>query len=591
MPNGQNVFPRNNPYNFVPSDTPIKMHPQAPKLSRFDGLSGSIKCLLTNETPLMIAGERDESQRPRRLDFFKKNGLLAIPGTSLKGMIRTILETVTNACFAVFDEDRLDYRTPRSLKAGQVIRMPQDGQPGQIRQMEKGWIAMQGKPNNILGIIGNARQNFTLARVPAGTQSGDAVWVQYKKIDRYINSRERPVPGPFYLITSMSHTARQGYTAGIYKITGQSINHKKRERIFFPVSGGTIYTFSQQEVDDYNYVLTQQLERYQSQGGFVLLERNPLKEGALVYFQPQGNQAKNISRVEIPRLRYVHSRKDRLPADYHKCTNRENLCAACRLFGFVEGDERLSGRIIVSDAEHVSGSGEAQNYLNLKVLGTPHPTSYNFYLIDQTNPSIVRNYDGNRIENERGRIGNQTSSVQLRGRKFYYHHPPYNNLQRYCCNPNETSAELYSRAKPVLANNTFRFQVQFRNLSEFELGLLIYCLELEGNLKHKLGMGKSIGFGTVKITIDSLKVEENSKAKYLDFEASEPLEKQANRSNYVTTFKNQVTQLLGKPFEQLLNIQKFKKILDPTQSPSNIGYPQGGYQWYMNHRNTPLPPL
>jgi len=104
-------------------------------------------------------------------------------------------------------------------------------------------------------------------------------------------------------------------------------------------------------------------------------------------------------------------------------------------------------------------------------------------------------------------------------------------------------------------------------------------------------MGKSIGFGTVKITIDSLKVEENSKAKYLDFEASEPPEKKANRSHYVTAFKNQVAQLLGKPFDQLLNIQKLKKILDASQSPGHIGYPQEGYQWYMNHRDTPLPPL
>lgn len=589
----RSAFPRNNPYNFVPGDTPIKMNAQAPTLSQFKDLSGSIECRLATETPLMIGGERDDSSRPQRVDFFKINGHLAIPGTSLKGMVRSVLEAVTNACFVVFDGEKLDYRTPRiNLKAGQVIRKASNGQLGQIRQTERGWIAMQGRPTNILGIQGRNTQTFTLASVPDSKESGETVWIKYQRIDRYRNSRGRTIPGPFFLVTSISSNQKPGYTEGIYKITGQSINNKKRERIFFSTNGSEIYSFSKQEVEDYDYILKQQLERQQTQGGFQLRERAFLSKGALVYFQPQpGNQAKFISRVEIPRIRYAISRQDLLPDEYDKCTDPNNLCAACGLFGFVQKDERLSGRIIFTDAEHISGSGEAQDYLNLKVLGTPHPTSGNFYLKDPKNPSKVRNYDGYEITDNRGRIGNQKGPVQLRGRKFYYHHPLYGNLQQYCCDPKETSDKLYSRAKPVLADNTFLFKIHFRNLSTFELGLLIYGLELEADLRHKLGMGKTIGFGTVKIEIDSLKVLEDPKSQYLDFEVSAPPEKSESKASYVENFKNQVTQLLEKPFEELLNIQKLRKILDPSKAPSNIGYPAGGYRWYMNNRNVPLPPL
>lgn len=598
----RSAFPRNNPYNFVPGDKPIKKHQQSPKLSRFEGLSGHIECILTNETPLMVAGKRDENSEQKKLDFFKINGKLAIPGTSLKGMARSVLEAVTNACFSVFDGDRLDYRDPyfaTKLKAGQVIQEAKDGQQGQIQLMERGWIAMKGKSKTVSGMQGGALHNFTLATVPSGTKSGDKVWIQYEKIDRYRNSRGRNIPGPFHLITAISSTAKSGYTEGIYKITGQSINHKrqdlkKRERIFFPASGGTIYNFSQKEVDDYNYILEQQVERWEAQGGFDLLERNPLSEGSLVYFVPEsGNQAKFISRVEVPRVRYEKSREDLLPAEYHKCTDPNDLCAACRLFGFVEENKGLSGRIAFTDAEHIEGEGETDDYLDLKVLGTPHPTSYNFYLIDPNNPSTVRNYDGHKIVKAgRGvRINREEKGdVKLRGRKFYYHHPNHDDLQKYCCSTG-TPAKLYSRAKPVLKGNTFQFQVHFRNLSKFELGMLLYCLELEGNLRHKLGMGKSIGFGTVKITVDSLKLTEDSKARYSNF-ANPPLqEEKENRASYVAGFKEQVAKLVGKTFEQLLNIQKLKQILDPSRSPSNISYPTGGFQWYMNNRNIPLPPL
>ena len=47
--------------------------------------------------------------------------------------------------------------------------------------------------------------------------------------------------------------------------------------------------------------------------------------------------------------------------------------------------------------------------------------------------------------------------------------------------------------------------------------MLLYCIELEGNLRHKLGMGKPIGFGTVKITVDSLKLTKEPKSHYSDF--------------------------------------------------------------------------
>ena len=42
------------------------------------------------------------------------------------------------------------------------------------------------------------------------------------------------------------------------------------------------------------------------------------------------------------------------------------------------------------------------------------------------------------------------------------------------------------------------------DLREWELGLLLYSLELEDNLAHKLGMGKALGFGSVQIDVKNI---------------------------------------------------------------------------------------
>ena len=51
----------------------------------------------------------------------------------------------------------------------------------------------------------------------------------------------------------------------------------------------------------------------------------------------------------------------------------------------------------------------------------------------------------------------------------------------------------------------FRGVVRYRNLSEEELGLLLWCLRLEDGCYQTVGMGKPHGYGRVKLTIRALR--------------------------------------------------------------------------------------
>lgn len=83
-------LPLRAPYAFVPLPDKILPSPnQNPSHSHphTDGISGIIEMEWENETPLLIGGANDDNNQPFRID-----GVHMLPGSSLRGMIRSITE-------------------------------------------------------------------------------------------------------------------------------------------------------------------------------------------------------------------------------------------------------------------------------------------------------------------------------------------------------------------------------------------------------------------------------------------------------------------------------------------------------------------
>jgi hypothetical protein len=64
--------------------------------------------------------------------------------------------------------------------------------------------------------------------------------------------------------------------------------------------------------------------------------------------------------------------------------------------------------------------------------------------------------------------------------------------------------EMKVRVKPIIKGTSFYFHLDFSNLTEWELGLLCFALRPNEAFRHKLGMGKPIGLGTVRIDLAGL---------------------------------------------------------------------------------------
>ncbi len=97
------------PYNFVRYDTEKLLPPSEDK----ELYSGTITCSLKALTPLLVAdvSTRKSQDEPTERDFFKlNNNWLAIPGSSLKGLIRSNVETLSRSVISIINDKKLFYR-------------------------------------------------------------------------------------------------------------------------------------------------------------------------------------------------------------------------------------------------------------------------------------------------------------------------------------------------------------------------------------------------------------------------------------------------------------------------------------------------
>lgn len=236
-------------------------------------------------------------------------------------------------------------------------------------------------------------------------------------------------------------------------------------------------------------------------------ENRRLKEGDLVYLV-EYNGARLLRPVCIPRLRYKYCRQELLPEHLKYCQDVEQLCPACRVFGWVKKlvqqkqcrkeepeqappGERVAwaGRVNFSHAE-IEGCWQEEAEIPLAVLSTPKPTTTAFYLLDgQGKPCALVNYDW--------------PDARLRGRKFYRHHGRADEREYKRENRDGQNRTVRGAIKP---GAEFGFTVDFTNLTPLELGALLYVLELEEGMVHRLGYAKPLGFGSIKLSVERLEM-------------------------------------------------------------------------------------
>ncbi len=271
------------------------------------------------------------------------------------------------------------------------------------------------------------------------------------------------------------------------------------------------------------------------------------------------------------RNKYNNSPADLLPDFLRPCSDLDSLCPACRIFGMVgPNSQALGGKVSFSTGVLVSERPRFLNGVLLKILGSPQPTSTNFYLIgdDYENSSAVTVASG----------GYDRADTILRGRKFYW-------LQGGNYTTTEPS-KLNSRVELLLSRPEVRFlfSVNFENLLKEELELLVLSLELEPGMFHRLGMGKPLGLGAVDISIldDSFQIDSDGIKRYYQ-------DIGCNRGDIMTRLDVKgLTETALRRYGDSINYSDLKSILSFDEDIAELVRYPGDFHWFTDHENEQL---
>jgi CRISPR-associated protein (TIGR03986 family) len=432
-------------------------------------------------------------------------------------------------------------------------------------------------------------------------------------------------------------------TAGWVCITNQNIDRKHDERVFFAASHNTkrvpltpaLKQAWKELIEDYRELHQDEIARRRKRNETPdhYLGREPgrtafsrhvyddsdreLDEGALIYVKldDSGNPVA-LYPVTIARDLHAQSPRSLLPDELFPAERAEQLSPAERVFGWVRGHggggqaayrgNLRIGAVRCASEQPIHRFADPQG-LPLAILGAPKPAQGRFYLIDKQRGPL-----DSRDRAEAGyRDGNR-----VRGRKFYPHHRLLDEAHWRGSTADHTQQprprdgiaifQEYRRPEPppeergqgksdrddqnrsilgwVKPGTVFTFDIDVTNLATAELGALLWLLDLNEGLEaaryfHRLGGGKPLGFGSVRIELDGdpeLSSGAQLAAYYKSFDLNGKPKHMTpdDRKQAVDDFKNTIATAYGADFEQVPFIRDFLTAAAGFNDRLPIHYPR-----------------
>jgi CRISPR/Cas system CSM-associated protein Csm3 (group 7 of RAMP superfamily) len=239
----------------------------------------------------------------------------------------------------------------------------------------------------------------------------------------------------------------------------------------------------------------------------------------------------------------------KVPRGFEHCRGADYLCPACRVFGSLSGGNPFLGKVGISDARAVDDVDV--EWLTIEALMEPKPRHWAWYEDPQ----------------QRG---------VMRGRKVYYHRP---------LGPRTTTVKnRYNKTiEAVKPGAVFEFSVDYTNLTDDELALLVFALVLESEMCHKVGMGKPVGLGSAKIEI--VRWEQiDRQARYEQLGGGMSVVEGDALVAEVGRWQTRYHEQYANWQDSLANLRRIW-TWDPT-SREDVRYPPR--EWFRKNRNVPL---
>lgn len=560
-----------NPYNFVPLERNCQ------RLSDIGAqpgsLTGYLDCRLKPLSPLFIPNTTNDKALPapatfsedrskgfpkgaRSYDFFSYSDLRGksapdilanpslpvIPGTEIRGTVRSVFEAAFNGCMAsVYLERPLGRRSGKPKNAG-ILRKNKEKNEWEITPCRRWMLNTTFRDEEKAKRHGQYVDSLAYEK----WKEGQPLYV--KRVDytkQLKNGQTLQIP----LVTEWKETVQAGpeWELG-YLHKGEKFGSKKHhEAVFVEIKNSNRICVDKADVKRLEEVLRQYrdinmnirakqaLKQKLHEGHKISAEQAWYKgyeineERTLVYYNEDKNNlylapaciSKEVFSQSIGRLLQQQG-------GYQPCESRDYVCSACALFGMIpkgpDQSEEVVGKARASrvrfedatllkppKAEQIGRCYLAE--MTLPELGEPKPGAVEFYTLppSEKQPSSAFykywTYDYQMEGNRRRPLSED--QPKLRGRKFYWHSDAW---KKYVHNQ-EAPTEMRQMIRPLKPaegpeedeDMLFGFRVYFENISEEELNQLCWALTFQdADCAHKIGRAKPLGFGSVQLQVEQI---------------------------------------------------------------------------------------
>lgn len=503
------------PFNFLPVNNRV-YYPEWANLITQDipfgnGICGSLEVTITADTPIFVRNGHTKADMEKQNDVYQSfckfpDGRYFIPGTSVKGAIRSVLEVLSMG--KVHVDEHAMFAWPRLDKGAKV----------DMKNICCGWLhrraddtyyisVCKGKPCRIaLWEIDKLFDTHTLEEhfssecrfnLNQETKLNDTVYDPKSAAYKYALLSS---VGDLSALCNLSFSPgdkdtyipdADGYLQGTIVLTGQPDQKKNWGTPNTGMGQGKWKEFIFPDEIDYTIELDEEVysqykSLYKDSPDWAFRFKDIDTKGMPVFLRVDRGKLIDFGLTFMYKVPYTNTPKD-LTSKYELQKDDKNYrpdLAEC-IFGYISKKDSLKGRVQFSN--FVSENAEEDQACCL-VLNGPKASYYPIYIRQENG----RNGFVNAYQNY--------NNGEIAGRKRYL-------LRDTTWQRKAESDKVNTVINPLKAGSQFKGTIHFHNLRPEELGALLSALTFHGNPQchHQLGQAKPYGFGKVTVTLDSIR--------------------------------------------------------------------------------------
>ena len=524
------------PYNFVPLPDRIVGGEEPPTADRYhaDRYTGWFEVSYTTVTPTYTRaalGVSANYAKPvamvanQSADFFHYGDQIPVlPGSSLRGMIRSVFEILTYSKMQFVSERRLFYRT---FASGQkILRELYAGEQDQNRRTIR-----QGKFRKelLVGGVLRERNGELFLEVSSAVPKGFVVVDKTDDIQRRFDNNNRyqvhtvkfeEKEEKHYALDVLQARLTDGGVSGRLIIPGWEVPRGERrwyQVIAEPQAGAsTEYRVPEDVYDDYlAWGDMAHGQKFSRTGGRREAPRK-LVAGQYAFALLNDSNEQEVAVIGanmMMAIRYDSSIK----SVAQKGIDPLELDMTDSVFGYVRESKVKekqihASRVFFEDARCQTASPwlDTEKKGSVKVpsiLSGPKPTSIQTYLVqfDREGNEFPPLRGGGRTDLRDLRHWSHADAT-IRGFKRYWHRSleaALGELQPNILDDEKLGTQC-TRIRPVREDTAFTGRVRFENLTAAELGAIYASIQLPNkpyDFLHKFGMGKNLGLGSLRVDV------------------------------------------------------------------------------------------